>query len=194
MKSRWAHTQPDQGIPPRELLKAAPESADTSSMTRLSPLRRRGARRTAEGADRGLSLVEILVAITLMGTVGVSVLVALQVTIIGSRIERDHARAHQWLQSSTEVLVNDITWESCDNHSAAWLQGYYQSALQSSSALVPDGFVSTDLQIPVLVEFAGPDNIYGSVCAAVEDRQRVTIQVENDNGDIIESVQVVKVP
>ncbi len=163
-------------------------------MTRLSPLRRRGARRTVEGADSGLSLVEILVAITLMGTVGVSVLVALQVTIIGSRLERDHARAHQWLQSSTEVLVNDIDWKSCDTNSASWLQGYYEDQLQMSSALVPQGFVATDLKIPVLVEFAGPDNIYGSVCAAVEDRQRVTIQVENDDGDIIESVQVVKVP
>jgi prepilin-type N-terminal cleavage/methylation domain-containing protein len=163
-------------------------------MTRLSPLRRRGPRRTAEGADRGVSLIEILVAITLMGTLGVSVLAALQVTIIGSRLERDHARAHQWLQSSTEVLVNDIDWKSCDTYSASWLQDYYQTELRSSSALVPEGFVATDLEIPVLVEFAGPDNIYGSVCAAVEDRQRVTIQVRNDDGDVVESVQVVKVP
>jgi prepilin-type N-terminal cleavage/methylation domain-containing protein len=163
-------------------------------MTRLSPLRRRGPRRTAEDADRGVSLIEILVAITLMGTLGVSVLAALQVTIIGSRLERDHARAHQWLQSSTEVLVNDIDWRSCDTNSAASLQSFYQTELRSSSALVPEGFVTTALEIPVLVEFAGPDNIYGSVCAAVEDRQRVTIQVRNDDGDVVESVQVVKVP
>ncbi len=145
-------------------------------MTRLSPLRRRGARRTVEGADSGLSLVEILVAITLMGTVGVSVPRCAAGHDHRSRLERDHARAHQWLQSSTEVLVNDIDWKSCDTNSASWLQGYYEDQLQMSSALVPQGFVATDLKIPVLVEFAGPDNIYGSVCAAVEDRQRVTIQ------------------
>ena len=148
--------------------------------------------------DAGLSLVEILVSIVLLGTVGVALLVSLQATIIGSRIERDHAQAHEWLQSATEVLVNDISWADCDPldspGSSVALRASYQADLQALSTIIPQGWDPSRLEVSENVEFAGASGAYGTVCLATEDRQRITIQVKNPDGDIIEEVEVVKVP
>lgn len=156
-------------------------------------------RRSSESRpDQGVTLVELLVAIVLLGTVGVAVLASLQVSVISSRKTRDHAQAHEWLQSSTEILVNDIDWIDCDPAdsagSAASLRSFYQTELRSKSTIIPPAWTSDRLEVPVIVEFAGADGAYGSTCLETEDRQLITIQVRNNGGDIIESVQVVKVP
>lgn len=148
--------------------------------------------------DSGLSLVEILVSVVLLGTVGVALLASLQATILGSRVGRDHAQAHEWLQSATEVLVNDVAWADCDDTDSAGsstsLQNFYETELRAKSTIIPPGWAPARLVVPIGVEFAGASGAYGSTCLATEDRQRITIQVQNPDGDIIERVEVVKVP
>ena len=152
----------------------------------------------SRGPDSGLSLIEILVSVALVGTVGVALLASLQVTILSSRVARDHAQAHEWLQSSTEILVNDIPWSDCDDTdsagSATALQNSYQTELRLKSTIIPPGWDPARLVVPKCVEFAGASGAYGSTCLATEHRQRITIQVQNPDGDIIEEVEVVKVP
>ena len=63
-----------------------------------------GARLGRTPRDSGMSLVEIVVSVFLLGVTGVSMLSALTVTIAASRYERDHARAQVWLQSAIEEL------------------------------------------------------------------------------------------
>jgi prepilin-type N-terminal cleavage/methylation domain-containing protein len=148
--------------------------------------------------DCGVSLIEILIAIVILGVVGSAVLAGLRTTIIGSAVERDHARAHQWLQSATEVLVNDVPWEDCDPAdsagSAATLQTSYQTQLQANTVIVPAQWQEFQIVIPRVVEFAGASGAYGPTCLETEDRQRVTIEVRAPDYRIIETVEVVKIP
>jgi prepilin-type N-terminal cleavage/methylation domain-containing protein len=161
----------------------------TESPCTATPERRR---------DRGVSLIEILIAIVILGVVGSAVLTGLRTTIIGTSVARDHGRAHQWLQSATEVLVNDVPWEDCDPAdsagSAATLQASYQTQLQAHTAIVPAQWQDFQIVVPELVEFAGESGAYGAACLDTEDRQRVTIQVRAPNYKIIETVEVVKIP
>lgn len=149
-------------------------------------------------SDAGVSLIEILIAVVILGTVGAAVMTGLRTTVIASATERDHARAHQWLQSATEVLVNDVPWEDCDPTnsagSAATLQASYQTQLQANSVIVPAQWQEFQIIVPKIVEFAGASGAYGATCLETEDRQRVTIEVRAPDYRIIETVEVVKIP
>ena len=63
--------------------------------------------------DRGASLVEILVAITLMGTVVAAVIASVFVSVNATAYERDHAKAQQWLQAAVGV-IEAVDFEGCD--------------------------------------------------------------------------------
>lgn len=54
--------------------------------------------------DSGATLIEILVSIVLIGTAVVATLGALRISMVGGTIHRDHANAHAWLQSASDVL------------------------------------------------------------------------------------------
>ena len=144
--------------------------------------------------DRGVSLIEILIAVVIIGTIGVGVLTSLRVSIAASATEREHARAHQWLQSATEVLVNQVAWDSCDTKTATQLQTAYESALQAETSIKPYQWQQFQIQVSKPVEFADGAGAYGSVCYADEDRQRITIEVRSPSYNIIETVEVVKIP
>jgi type II secretory pathway pseudopilin PulG len=64
------------------------------------------ARRRRTGGDRGATLVEFVVAITLMGLVVTAVLVSLRTTTVGSTIDRDQAKAFEWLQAASDQIFN----------------------------------------------------------------------------------------
>ena len=66
----------------------------------------------ATSRDRGVTFVELLVSIVLLGTVGIAVLTTLRVTITGTQLQRDHSRALQWLESAAAV-VQGTNRESC---------------------------------------------------------------------------------
>lgn len=67
----------------------------------------------AQPRDRGVSLIEVIVGITLMTTVVVAVLSAVAVTVKATSYERDHAKAQQWLQSAIGV-IEAIDFQSCN--------------------------------------------------------------------------------
>jgi type II secretory pathway pseudopilin PulG len=66
----------------------------------------RRVRRARERTDRGATLVEFVVAITLMGLVVTAVLVSLRTTTVGSTIDRDQAMAFEWLQAASDRVYN----------------------------------------------------------------------------------------
>ena len=144
--------------------------------------------------DAGTSIVEIVAALAILGIVGTAILGGLFTSVQGSKIERDHARAHEWLQSATEVLVNDIEWRDCTAHTAVELQHIYETELQAETAIIPPTWEAYDLRIPFAVEFPDPSGAYGAPCDPDENRQRIRIQVADPSGEIIETVDVVKVP
>jgi hypothetical protein len=159
-------------------------SSDTPNVR--APTRRR--------RDSGSTFIEVLVSIVLLGTVVVATLAALRTTVIGTAIERDHARAHEWLQSASEILINDITYVDCDTNSATEIKDAYQSALRSTPSIIPNEWNAPQITVLSPVTFGQPSGLYSATCAGDVDRQLVTLEVTDTDGDIVEQVDVVVVP
>jgi hypothetical protein len=156
---------------------------------------RSGARRT----DKGVSLVEVLVSIVLLGTAVVAMLAAVRVSVVGSRVERDHSKAHQWLQSSVGI-IKDVNFEECFDPTPvnkALIMSTYQASIDSFAGK-PDGFDGsiniTDLDVWDGSNSQWIDFTAQSVC--LDDRllrqQRVRVEARTSRGDIIEVLEVVK--
>jgi hypothetical protein len=154
--------------------------------------------------DRGVSLVEILVSIVLLGTAVISTLTAVRASVIGTRIERDHSKAQQWLQSAAGI-IEDVDFGDCASVSISGdqIRDAYQAAIDYDDVTNPDGaktpYGFDDGQIIVDV----PDVWNGIAWVAFADQsqclddkllrqQRVTIKVISPDGTITETVEVVK--
>ncbi len=154
--------------------------------------------------DRGATFVEMLVAIVLLGTTVVGVLTAVRATVIGSAVERDHAKAHQWLQSAIGVITSE-PFVNCDISGfpdGSNIQDAYKNAV-IAKADVPDGWLSTAADIQVLapkvwngltfVDFNAQLSPSPSCYDQNQLRQQlIKIEVRNPSGEIIENVEVVK--
>ena len=165
-----------------------------------------GGRDPAKVRDAGASLIEILVSVVLLGTVVVGVLGALQISIVGTRIERDHAKAYQWLQSAQGVLQAServgcaydpaVDTEYADGEEKMRLQ--YQAVVRQD-VVNPPGWEDRQLTVlpPVRVwdgsQYWAP-NEAPKPCFEEDGYflQLITLQVTNPAGDIIETIQVVK--
>ena len=154
--------------------------------------------------DRGVSLVEILVSIVLLGTAVTATLTALRASVVGTRIERDHSKAQQWLQSAAGI-IEDVDFGDCASVSISGdeIRDAYQAAIDYDDVTNPDGaktpYGFDDGQIIVDV----PDVWNGIAWVAFADQsqclddkllrqQRVTIKVISPDGTITETVEVVK--
>lgn len=153
--------------------------------------------------DSGTTLVEILVSIVLIGTAVVATLGALRISVIGGTIHRDHANAHAWLQSASDVLYASER-EDCDTSlgdgGKSMIIGTYQPVVDAVAN--PEGWVNTQIKV-VDLEFwnatdTDSDGIveyrFGSVCQDSINLalQRVTLEVRSPDGRIIEQVELVK--
>lgn len=153
--------------------------------------------RGADRADRGASFIEVLVAVVLIGLSVVAVMAALRATVIATTLERDHAKAQQWLQAASEV-VEDQNYGDCDTVplSGSQIQTAYQTAVETFTT-EPYGFTGGTITVSEpevwdgsrFVSFASQSTCYDDVLLR---QQRVTITVRSPDGDIIESVQVIK--
>jgi hypothetical protein len=146
------------------------------------------------GRDLGVTFVEMLVAIVLLGIGVVGTLTAVRASVMGSRIERDHAMAHQWLQSASEV-VRDTPRLGCDAMAEAAIRNSYQATIRTN-APAPDGWSDATLIdiIPPIRFWDGQQYLDPPACYENEERylQLIQLQVSNPDGDIIETVEVVK--
>lgn len=151
-------------------------------------------RGASEPSDEGTSFIEVLIAVVLLGLMVVTTLAALRTTIIATAIERDHSKAHEWLQSASEILASeDIAWADCDTPlTGAQIATTYQGALQAATGVVPEDWFPSQISVVGDVRFAQPSGDYGAGCVAPIDRQLVTIRVTDTEGKIVEQVDVVK--
>lgn len=152
-------------------------------------------------ADSGMSFIEVLVSIVLIGTTLIGVLAATRATIIGTKVERDHSRAQQWLQSAVGVL-DGTDLESCITPAdGSAILSSYQAAVADpvDGARRPPGWNSSatievlDLQVWNGNTFV-PFDQQGATCLdTVELRQqRITIRVTSPDGEIVEDIEVIK--
>jgi Tfp pilus assembly protein PilV len=159
------------------------------------PRRVRSTRRPDSGRrhrDSGASLIEVLIAIVLLGTGVAAMLTALSVTIQATATERDHANAHAWLQTASDTLYRHERMD-CTENTLAEIEAAYQAVLDGSED--PEGWYASGGQIEVVSPVLFWDGtIYQNVCYddVNINLQLIQIQVSNPAGKIVESVQVVK--
>ena len=95
-------------------------------------------------SDRGVSMIEMLIGISLLATVVVAVISAVGVTVKATAYERDHAKAQQWLQAAVGV-IEAVEFIGCDpaQISGAIVQDAYQRAVTVGTVDTNgDGFIT----------------------------------------------------
>jgi hypothetical protein len=150
--------------------------------------------------DRGQSFIELLVAVVLLGTVVIAVLTAVRVTVIGTRIERDHSKAQQWLQSAVGVIEAQ-DFASCNPAiiNGASVEAAYQAAIDNpvSGAKRPFGFNAATIDVKTPEVWNGTTFVAFDSQTVCYDQlrlrqQRVTIEVADPKG-VRETVEMIKV-
>ena len=150
-----------------------------------------------------MSLIEILIAIVLMGTVVLATLTGLNATINASALGRDHANAHAWLQTAADMLYARelITCGSMDStnpiNDIALIANEYQQTIQQTDN--PEGWSSPNISV-IGLEWWSIDidsngvgtEAWGTVCDAGDTNlQKVELQVTAEDGRIVEEVEVI---
>ena len=144
--------------------------------------------------DAGFSLVEVVIAIVLIGVTGTAGLVTLRTAVSASATNRDHANAHAWLQTATDVLYG-VESQDCGTPTASLestVRAYYQSVVRATTN--PDGWPAANIEVVTPVKFWDGQSTYQSTC--YDDLginlQLITLRVRNPDGKIVETVEIVK--
>lgn len=154
-----------------------------------------GPRRPDEDRDAGVTLIEILISIVLLGLGVASMLTLLTVTIQASATERDHANAHAWLQTATDVLYGLPRADCNDNPGNVTDEQAVFDAYEAfvKAAPNPEQWDPSNIEIVRPIRFWDGD-LYQSECYDDDFRnlQLITLRVKNPDGKVVESVEVVK--
>lgn len=156
-------------------------------------------RAAPRSADRGVTFVELLVAIVLLGTAVVGTLTALRATVIGTGIDRNHANAYAWLQSAADSIAL-APYLSCSTYSNTQILATYDGSAQG--ALRPVGWetgsgATVHVTSVAYLSRSGTSETWGSTCAAADaesalSSQLVIVEVASPDGDFTASLEVIK--
>jgi hypothetical protein len=152
--------------------------------------------------DRGATIVEIVIAVVLIGGVVAGTMATLKATVISGAIHRDHSNAHGWLQSASDVLYASEK-VFCDGSATDEGEATVRAAYEAVVDAVPNPQDWEDWQIRIVpnVTFwnAKDDNgdsiveyYFGSECDPSLSLQLIELEVQNIDGRIIETVEIVK--
>lgn len=155
-----------------------------------------------DSRDRGVSLVEILVAIVLLGSAIAGTLGTLLTATLGGEIHRDHSRAHAWLQSASDILYAEPK-TACSATAVDKGESAVRSAYDAVIDAVPNPPDWNDWQIRVVppVKFWNAANLdsdpdveyfFGADCDPSLTLQLITLEVKSPSGKIIKTVEIVK--
>jgi hypothetical protein len=143
--------------------------------------------------DRGDTLLEILIAIVLLGTIVASTLTGLGVTVNGTAMERDRATAQMWLQSSIEALKQAPTQDCNDvGQTESSLRTAYEDAVRAAVP-PPPGWDAAQLRIVPPVRFWDPRLQFQDACYDDYgfELQLIELEVSSPDGEVIERVHAV---
>jgi len=170
--------------------------------------------KTAEGSradrgrpsdDSGSSLVEILLAVILLSTAVLATLMALRTTLTSSALERDHAKAYQWLQSAVGVLkASDRVGCDLGPDDTAYATGEEKVRLKYQQ-IIRDGVINPEGWADYQLRIVGPVEVWDGTQywdPSVAPKpcydgdtfklQLIRIEVTSPSGKIIEDLQIVK--
>lgn len=141
--------------------------------------------------DVGISLVEILVSIVLLGVAGVSVLGAMAGAVRGSSTNRSQAASVVWLQSSADYL-SKVPFVPCVVGQEAQVGTSYQAALADVNAPRSQiGWAQTDLSVVQPVLFWNGAT-FTSACDTAFRLQQVTLGTNNVSSRFNRTLVMVK--
>ncbi len=152
--------------------------------------------------DRGSTLMEMLMGITILGTVVAATLTGLITVITASSLDRDHANAHAWLQTSADMLyARELDQCNPSADPATEISdtiAEYESTIRQTDN--PEGWDPTNIDV-IGLEWWSIDidsttgvgtEAWGTVCDSGDTNlQRVTIQVQAEDGRVVEQVEVI---
>ena len=153
--------------------------------------------------DTGFSLIEILIAIVLLGGVIAGTMATLRATTLSGTLHRDHSRAHQWLQSASDILYAEDK-EACDESEADKGEKRVRLAYDKvidDQVQNPTGWADWQIEVVDPVTFWNADNLdadpdpeffFGPDCDPSLQLQLITLEVRAQSGRIIETVEIVK--
>lgn len=155
--------------------------------------------------DAGETLIELLIAIVLLGMTVVAVLSGLQTVVKAGTVDRDHAQSFEWLQAASDAVYQSDR-VPCTSDGAGRLAAIASYDAAANTATVPPVWDGTNANIVVTnVEYLGrlsvsDDFEWGeSFCfegAGFIDSplytQRVTIEVTPPNATRSQTLEMVK--
>lgn len=158
---------------------------------RRRPLAQDGA--PAREPDRGSGLIEILVAVVLLGLGATGTLTAVAAAIKGSSQEARLTGARRWLVSATDYVVSpNVPRVACTGGEAA-VRSAYQTAIRNVATSRPDGWVAAQITVVAPVTFWNGSG-FGSTCYETSGLrlQQFTVRVQSPDGQQVETITVVK--
>jgi prepilin-type N-terminal cleavage/methylation domain-containing protein len=140
------------------------------------------------GADSGLTLIEMLVTVAILGTAFVAIVGGMTISIFGSDLHRKEATAETVLRSYGDSVKTRTGWDGC----SATAAGYMPAAVGFTNPAASQFSVTA-----TAVEFWAPSGSTGSwtsSCPGGVDTglQRVSLQVRSLDGRATETLQVVR--
>jgi len=156
-------------------------------------------RSRADRRDSGTSIIEILIATVLLGTVVVATLMSLTTSISASALDRDHANAHAWLQTGADMLYARHSEICTSDAHLATIRADYEAlvqATQNPEGWSPGNMRVTNLEVYVLdidtTTGIGTES-WSTTCVPGKQTglQRVTLEVRGEDGRIVEDVTVI---
>ena len=155
--------------------------------------------------DTGLTFIEMLVAIVLLGTVVIAVIASLQVATTAAVTDSNHARAYVLLHEASDAVFT-VERASCASNDESQMIALYEAAFVDLTR--PEGWSAVSPNI-TRIEFLNASDVtgqtvysWGSVCQeGLTDSdgnptplksQKVTIQVSAPDGSMSKSIETVK--
>ena len=127
--------------------------------------------------ERGVTLVEILIATLVMGMVGIGVIGLLRSVVNASRVNRATAQDQSWLASAS-AFISDVSVEppACDGGAAA-AQASYQTVVDA-------GFTRSDVdgQVQVTSVAFWNGTAFVSTCTPGMRLQQIVLTVDSETG------------
>jgi len=144
-------------------------------------------------ADRGSGLIEILVAVVLLGLASVGTLTAIATAVKGSGNQEKLSGARRWIVSAADHLVSTNVARVPCTAGEANVRAAYQTAVQSVTNGRPDGWVASQITVRSTVLFWN-GTTFGSTCYESNglDLQQIHLQVVDPTGTVDEVLTVVK--
>jgi type II secretory pathway pseudopilin PulG len=141
------------------------------------------------GDDRGETLVELLVALVILGIAVVAIVGGLASSVLISDVHRKQAQAGVIVRDYAEALQAAVTASQLNYAACPAAPGYAPSAaaLSATGFTVPSGYTAA-----ASVQYWDGSSTFGS-CPAGGDTglQRVTLTVSSDDGRARQALEVV---